>query len=195
MKNPLFRKTALVAAFAAALAGCTHQVGPDAKDAGLKGETTVEQVFDGGPRQYSTRISARALKANEAYRASGRLTIDGDVPDNVSIQVDNGKLVVNGHLGKGDKISVDQPVATHNENYPDFCYGYDFMKGKFAYSYKFTGCDHTVVDGLKYNDGEPAVTVTKSAAAGVEIRTPGVIVVNGRQWENPNQMRAAAPRR
>ncbi|MBI1214750.1 MAG: hypothetical protein GC185_02900 [Alphaproteobacteria bacterium] len=198
MKHSFFRKSALVLAFAAAaggMAGCSNQIGPQAKTADLHGTTATEQVFNGGPQQYTTRISASALKADQSYRATGRLTIDGSVPDNVSIHVTDGKLTVNGDLGKGDRIDVSQPIATHNENYPDFCYGYDFMAGKFNYSYKFTGCDHTVVDGLKYNDSEAAVTVTGHVGADVKISTPGAVVVHGQQIGNPGQMKIAAPRR
>lgn len=194
MKIPgFFRKTGLVLAFTAALAGCgPSAIGPKAETPDLRGETTLAEVFNGGPRQYMTRISGAALHEKESYAASGRLEIDGDVPAHVSITVRDGKLVVNGNVGDGARIDVSQPIATHNERYPDFCYGYDFMAGKFKYSYKFTGCDHTVVDGLRYDDPDPAVSITGSAGQDVRITTPGRIVVNGRQMQNSRQL-APAP--
>ena len=140
-----------------------------------------------------TRISGTALQEKGSYTAEGRLEIDGDVPAHVTISVRNGELLVEGDVGEGARLDVTQPVATHNERYPDFCYGYDFMAGKFKYSYKFTGCDHTVVDGLLYDDADPAVEVTGKTAQDVSISTNGSIVVNGQQVANSRQL-APAPR-
>lgn len=186
-----FKKTGLILAFAAALAGCGKTIGPKAETPDLRGETSITQVFNGGPQGNMTRISGAALQAKESYQASGKIIIEGDVPAKSSIDVDAGKLLVTGNVGDGASIHVSQPIKTHNENYPDFCYGYDFMAGKFKYSYKFSGCDHTVVDGLKYNDAEAAVEIKGNIGKDVKISTPGKIIVNGQQLANKHQMAPA----
>ena len=130
-------KSGLALAFAAALAGCgPSAIGPKAETPDLKGETTLTEVFNGGPQQYLTRIEASALQEKGSYTADGRLEIEGNIPSHVSITVRDGELLVNGNVGDDVKLHVTQPIQTHNENYPDFCYGYDFMAGSFKYSFK-----------------------------------------------------------
>ncbi len=192
MKKGLFAKGALVLAFAAALAGCSSNIGPNASDASLKGETTMTEVFKGGPVGPATQLNAGALKAGGSYEASGKLTIVGNVPDNVSITVNGGKLDVQGNLGNKARIEVSEPVATHTEMQTGYCYGYDFASGKFEYSYKMTPrCEVTVTDGLAYNDPAPAVNVAGGIGTDVHINTNGPIAVQGRAISNPNQMAPA----
>lgn len=195
MKKGLFAKGALILAFTAALAGCGgQQIGPGAKDPNLAGETTITQVFNGGPAGNSTHISGAALKAGESYEASGRLTIDGSIPDKAKVTVNDGKLVVNGDVGNSVRITVSQPIKTHTEYHTGYCFGYDYASGKFEYSYKMTPrCESTVTDGLTYNDPEAAVNIKGGIGLKTSIDTPGVIVVQGRAISNPNQM-APAPR-
>lgn len=193
MKKGLLAKGALCLAFAAALTGCGSQgIGPNASDPSLKGETTITQVFNGGGAGPATQLDAAALKTGQSYSATGQLTIKGNVPDDVSITVDNGKLVVQGSLGNKDRIEVNEPVKTHTEMSSGYCYGYDFMSGKFEYSYKFTpSCENTVTDGLRYKDAGPAVNVSGGIGTDVRINTNGPIVVGGATLQNPNQMRPA----
>jgi hypothetical protein len=193
MKKGLLAKGALLLAFAAALTGCGSQIGPNAKDASLRGETSQTQVFNGGPMGNDTHIQGSALKAGESYDATGRLTIEGSIPDKASITVD-GKLIVTGDVGNGVNITVNQPIRTHTEYHTGYCYGYDYSSGKFEYSYKMTPrCSSTVTDGLEYNDSEAAVNIKGHFGTNTDIRTPGPIVVQGHTLSNPNQM-APAPR-
>lgn len=192
MKGGMFRKMGLVLAFAAALAGCGQAIGPGADTPDLQGQTTLTQVFNGGPQQPSTTIRAEALKANESYHARGQLTIEGSVPAGVRINVEDGKLVVNGDVGNGARIDVSQPTTTHNETYTGYCYGYTF-RGKFEYGFS-AFCTRTVVDGLTYNDSAPAVAVRGTIGTDVRIATPGSITVNGREIANPGRIMPVAPR-
>jgi hypothetical protein len=186
-------KAALACVFAGALAGCGEKIGEGA-DPDLRGTTSLSQVFNGGPLQSDTRISATALKEKKSYHASGKLTIDGDIPEKASITVNDGKLVINGNVGDGVKLHVSQPIKTHTEYTTGWCYGYDYSSGRYEYSFKMTPrCSQTVTDGLVYDDPEPAVEIKGGAGKGVTISTPGAIVVNGREINNPGRM-SPAPR-
>ncbi len=192
MKAGMFRKMGLVLAFAAALAGCGQAIGPGADTPDLQGQTTLTQVFNGGPQQPSTTIRAEALKANENYHAKGQLTIEGSVPAGAHINVESGKLVVTGDIGNGARIDVSQPTTTHSETYAGYCYAYSF-RGKFEYGFS-AFCSRTIVDGLTYNDAAPAVTVKGTLGTDVRISTPGSITVNGREIANPGRIMPVAPR-
>lgn len=190
MKAGMFRKMGLVLAFAAALAGCGQAIGPGADTPDLQGQTTLTQVFNGGPQQPSTTIRAEALKANENYHAKGQLTIEGSVPAGAHINVESGKLVVTGDIGNGARIDVSQPTTTHSETYTGYCYAYSF-RGKFEYGFS-AFCSRTIVDGLTYNDTAPAVTVKGTLGTDVRISTPGSITVNGREIANPGRIMPVA---
>lgn len=188
MTERLLGRLALACVFAGALAGCGEKIGEGA-DPGLRGTTSLSQVFNGGPLQNDTRISAHALKPKKSYHASGRLTIDGDIPEKASITVNDGKLVVNGSVGDGVSLRVSQPVKTHTEYKTGWCYGYDYSSGHFEYSYKMTPrCSETVTDGLVYDDAAPAVEIKGGAGKDVTISTPGAIVINGREIDNPGRI-------
>lgn len=192
MTSKLLKAVALASIFAFT-AGCNSRIGPDASTDELKGETEKAEIFLGGPMQNRTEIYASALEENESYTADGELIINGDVPNGVGLQIDNGKLQVNGSVGKNVHINVQVPVVSHTEtrHYSGWCYGYDFAAGKFKYSYKFNNrCSETkeFIDGLKYNDPSPAVKITGQAGADTQITTYGKIVIGNQQTKNPNQI-------
>lgn len=189
-----FSRLLLLTPFFLAAAGCSKEIG--SKD--LKGEVTMEQVFTGGPVQTHTRLPASLLHEGNVYTAQGKLTVMGDIPPKVRLIVRSGELVVRGDIGAEAVIEVEQPVASHTitRKYSGYCYGYDFMKGKYTYSYKFGDrCTETktVIDGLKYDDPDPAVEVTGRIGNSVQIKTYGRIVSNGASVRNPGQL-VPAPR-
>jgi len=182
MRLPFARAFATVAA-AALLAGCdNNDIGPTADREELKGDIRNEVVFTGGPEQTHTTLSARFLEAGKHYRVQGKLTIDGDIPEKTSISVQNGELVVNGSVGAGSRLNVDVPVVTHTNSWtgPGYCYGLGF-DGKMGFRFS-NFCHHseTVLDGLKYNDPDAAITVTGRTAENVTFSTHGAVSVRGR---------------
>lgn len=160
------------------LAGCLDHdnIGSSAKDPALKGVTTDELVFSGGDIRGKTVIPASALKEGWRYTSSGRLVINGDVPSNIHLSIDSGKLVVNGNLGENVSIAVNEPLLTHTEDRsPCYRYGYDFLSQKFEFSWKYHGCEETVVDGPKYDaDREPRVTIRGRVPESSHIKALGV---------------------
>lgn len=196
LQNNFFKKVSpFIVAFAsvAVLGGCGgDRIGPEAKDDTLKGSTTQEAVFNGGPVQNHTTLSAQFLKAKETYNFEGKLSLKGDIADNVTLKIKNGKLAVDGNVGNGVKIVVDMPMASHTETkkYSGYCYGYDFMSGKYEYSYKFNNrCSktETIIDGFLYNDSEPAVSINGTVGKDVSINTYGKVEINGKPAYNQNQ--------
>ncbi len=182
MRLPFARVFATVAAAALLTACDNNDIGPTADKEALKGDTQTEVVFTGGPEQPHTTLSARFLEAGKHYRVEGKLTINGDIPEKTTISVRNGELVVNGNVGAGSKLNVDVPVVTHTDSWtgPGYCYGLGF-DGKIGFRYS-AFCNHseTVLDGLKYNDPDAAITVTGRAADDVKFSTHGAVSIRGR---------------
>lgn len=182
MRLPFARVFATVAAAALLTACDNNDIGPTADKEALKGDTQTEVVFTGGPEQPHTTLSARFLEAGKHYRVEGKLTINGDIPEKTTISVRNGELVVNGNVGAGSKLNVDVPVVTHTNSWtgPGYCYGLGF-DGKIGFRYS-AFCNHseTILDGLKYDDPDAAITVTGRAADDVKFSTHGAVSVRGR---------------
>lgn len=180
MKNKYHLVFATVAA-AALLTGCdtrNYDIGPGAERDELKGSVRHEQVFTGGPQQPHTTLSARFLEAGRSYRVQGALTIEGDVPEKTSITVYNGELTVNGRVGDGARLQANIPLVTHTESYrgPGYCMKFN---GQFGYS-NFCRHTKTIVDGLKYDDPDPAIRISGSMGENVRLVTDGAISVRGR---------------
>jgi len=182
MRLPFARAFASVAV-AALLTGCdNNDIGPSADREQLKGETRNEVVFTGGPEQPHTTLSARFLEAGRHYSANGKLTINGDIPEKTTISVHNGELVINGNVGAGSRLNVGVPVVTHTNSWtgPGYCYRLGF-NGKMGFGFS-NFCNHseTVVDGLRYNDPDAAITVTGRVASDVTAFTHGAVSIGGR---------------
>jgi hypothetical protein len=178
-------------------------IGPEASEAALGGQTAREQIFPGGPVQNSTRISASALKSGEKYFFNGKLTIDGNLPPNVTLNIRDGKLVLNGNAGAGDVINVTQPTVvvgattvtggTHPEKYPCWNNAPGPSQDKpsdysYHYGYRQDGCTKDVPNAptttggheeLKYKDADPAVRITGVVAPDARIKTNGGKVATG----------------
>lgn len=172
-------------------------IGPGSPDAALGGVTTREAIFPGGPVQNSTRIKASALKSGEKYAFYGKLTIDGDLPPKVTLNVINGKLVLNGNAGAGSVIKVQQPSdivggqtvssGTHPEKYPCWNNAPGPSQDKpsdysYHYGYRPDGCTKDVPNApkvvggheeLRYKDTDPAVKITGTAASDAQITANG----------------------
>lgn len=178
MKRRLALAFATVAT-TALLTGCgPNDVGPAAEKDELKGDIRTEVVFTGGPEQPHTTLSANFLEAGKHYRAEGKLTINGDVPEETTISVQNGELVINGSVGAGSRLNVGVPIVTHRQSYSSICLQYNAAL-KMSISQPCTKYK-TVVDGLKYDDPDPAITVTGRAGEDVTYSTHGAVRVRGR---------------
>ncbi|MFN7112918.1 MAG: hypothetical protein ACK4PK_00995 [Alphaproteobacteria bacterium] len=184
-----FKKLALGGALSAAavlLTGCdtrNYDIGPTAERDELKGSVRQEQVFTGGPVQTHTTLRADFLEAGRSYRVTGALTIEGDIPEKISLTVHQGELTVNGKVGKDASLRVNVPLVTRTETSrgPGYCYR---ISGGYGYS-NFCRKTKTIVDGLKYDDPDPAIRITGSIGDNVRLSTDGAIEVRGRHVQPP----------
>lgn len=168
-------------AAAALLTGCdmrNNDIGPTAERDELKGSTLQEQVFTGGPQQAHTTLSARFLKSGQRYYAQGSLTIEGDIPEKTSITVKNGELTVKGDVGKEARLDAIIPLVTHTKHWRGPGYCYRPLKGSFGYS-SFCSHSKTIVDGMKYDDADPAIRVTGRTHETAKLSSAGAIEVRG----------------
>lgn len=185
LRKPSYLMAAFATAAALTLSGCSSD-GPKATELGggasaldLKGSFSTAQVFKGGrPDAEVVTISASALQASQNYEFiadnnEGALILDGNVPAGVTLTVQNARLTVNGNLGDNVSLNVNEPVKTHQEAV--YC-------GLYCHDTK------TVVDGLRYNDLSPAVTITGTTGAGVNVVANAGIVINGKNIPNKNQL-------
>jgi hypothetical protein len=174
-----FRRAFATVATAALLTGCgPEDIGPKAEKDELKGDIKTEQVFTGGPLQTHTTLSARFLEAGESYAVEGKLTINGDIPEKTSITVHNGELVVNGSVGNESRLTAEVPLVTHRQSYSSVCTQYNAAL-KMTMTLPCTKYK-TVIDGLRYDDPDPAITITGRTGEDVSLRTQGGINVRGR---------------
>lgn len=167
------------------IAANTQAVGPASQDPALQGISTRQAIFPGGPLQYLTVLDGSALKPGGVYHFTGKLTINGDLPENVTLNVD-GKLVVNGNVASGDQLSVKQPENTRTEKYDcwNWAYGPSLSQpnnNSYHYGSRDNACERQIPDGLKYkNDPDPAIHVTGTAANNAGLHTNGgKIAVDG----------------
>jgi hypothetical protein len=168
------------------LTGCdmrNYDIGPTAERDELKGSTRQEQVFTGGPEQTHTTLRASFLESGRSYRVTGALTIEGDIPEKASVTVYNGELTVNGKVGKDASLHVRVPLVTHRESSrgPGYCMKFN---GQFGYS-NFCRHTKTIVDGLKYDDPDPAIRITGTTGENVRLSTDGAIDVRGQNVQTP----------
>ncbi|MDP2205306.1 MAG: hypothetical protein Q8K65_03270 [Alphaproteobacteria bacterium] len=185
MKRALKIAFATVAA-TALLTGCdsrNYNIGHGAERDELKGSVRQEQVFTGGPEQTHTTLRASFLESGRSYRVTGALTIEGDIPEKASIIVYNGELTVNGKVGNDASLRVNVPLVTHTKTSrgPGYCYK---MNGSYGYS-NFCRKTKTIVDGLKYDDPDPAIRITGTTGENVRLSTDGAIEVRGRNVQPP----------
>jgi hypothetical protein len=170
-----------VACAAALLTGCgkTHDIGAEAENPDLKGEVIYEEVFTGAPDMPHTRLSAQFLKTGQSYRVNGALTIDGNLPERVRLTVHNGELTINGNVGAQAHIEVRVPLVTHRQSYSATCMMYNAAL-KTSTPYPCTRYK-TVVDGLRYDDPDPAIRVTGNLGRKATFETDGAVHVRARQ--------------
>lgn len=177
--TPFFRRAFATVATAALLTGCgPEDIGPKADKDTLKGDIQTEQVFTGGPMQMHTTLSARFLEAGESYNVEGKLTINGNIPEKTSITVHNGELVVNGSVGNESRLTAYVPIVTHQERYTSLCTQYNAAL-KMTMTLPCTKYK-TITDGLRYDDPDPAITITGRTGEGVSLNTKGGVNVRGR---------------
>ena len=133
----------------------------------------VTQIFKGGAVvQPVCTVQADTLKPKTKYTFSdGLLVVNGDVPRNVKIVVERGKLYINGNVGEGSELSADVPEVWGVGSYPSVCYSL-LLDAPYP-------CVQTtrVFEGRLYKeDNDPAVIVDGYANKGVVIQSNRDIV-------------------
>src|SRR5690606_16402895 len=76
------------------------------------GQSSYSQVFNGAAAQKICTVDGTELLPNTRYSFEGGLVINGEVPANVVIVANNGKLVVNGNVSDSAKLVGKVPVET-----------------------------------------------------------------------------------
>jgi hypothetical protein len=174
MSNKL--KAGLLTAFigaSALLGGCAPggPIGAANSAPELKGQTVAEEIAP-GMNIRSTTIDASALKANGFYRVSGKLTVNGNLPDGVRIDSNGGPIVVNGDLGHKTTLRALIPVDVHKEYKPNFwC--------------KAADVSDVIVGVTAALDSDNS---TAGRVAGVELATS-----ESKCWKPVSELRYAAP--
>ena len=156
------------------LAGCAQAIGPEAGAGPLRGETSLTYVFKGDAQLLPrTRISGAHLEEGGNYRARGLLVIEGDVPPHSSLTVNDGKLVVTGHVARNTRITVMQDVVRFDE----------FRNVPCNAPLETATCQEEVeVVRRKFSDGDPAVDIRGDLGTDAKIITNGAVLVSGRPF-------------
>ncbi len=163
----------------ALLGGCSMQaIGPEAAVAALRGDTSMTYVFKDEPKlRPHTRISAAMLRPHLTYRAEGVLIVEGNLPDGVILNIDNGKLVVTGNTGDNVQLTVTQPVESFPEYQDIPCDGPPTVNV----------CHEKVtITRRSFSGGDPAIDIKGISGDNLRIWTTGTVRVNGRELKNPN---------
>ncbi len=194
---PALRKTAAITATSlslAFLAACgqpANKLGNDARDPALRGDVAAEQVFTGGPvNTPHTTIDGAALRAGQRYVIDGALTINGNVPERTTIEVNNGRLAITGDVGAQSRIDVQLPIVTHDETTMmlipmTMSCGQNCTTTTMIMS----PVTSTIIDGLKYPaDTRPAVTIGGVVGADTTISSNGRTVAAG--WDATLKIKA-----
>lgn len=174
----MFRTLAILCA-ATLLGGCSmNALGPDAVVPGLRGDTSMTYVFrDDAKLRPHTRISAAMLRAHQTYRAQGVLIVEGSLPDGVTLDITDGKLVVTGNAGSDIRITVTQPI----EHFPEW---QDVPCGGIGAA---DACHKKVtVTRRRFDGSDPAVDIKGTAGGNLRIWASGTVRINGREVPNPN---------
>lgn len=169
--------TPLLVCFALSACGQNAILGENSEDPNLRGHTTITELFNGATTKGThLTIEGSKLEPDTRYTYNGNVTINGDFPAKSRLDVQHGKIVVNGNVGDSAKLSTDLPIDTHRESYG--CIQYNIILKMPMPS----TCWKTVVDGLTFpNDNDPAITVNGHVGdnaklfsnAGITIKSAG----------------------
>lgn len=165
-KSALF-KTALLTMTFSALAACSEGIGADAETQELRGDISSAPLVDGATNVDVVTLNASALRSGESYKMSqGVLVINGDVPAKTKINVGMGRIIVNGNVGTGAKVSAWMPEDTHSETYTCMMYNAALKMSTASV------CSRTVRDNLTFaSDPTSGVIVSGNVAADATIQS------------------------
>ena len=140
-----------------ALTGCARKIGSPDSEPELKGTVIEETLARSGAHIKRVHLDGKNLQPGKSYKFNDvSLTIDGDIPEGVSIRGDGGQLMVTGNVGDDADLEVEVPYYSHQEKYtyPGF-----IMVGKVMVPTTMTGYK-TIVDSLQppYNK-DPTIVV------------------------------------
>ncbi len=142
------------------LSACGTDLCPDKPTEDAIGYTSNAKIFNGSTKHGKVcTVSAHKLQEDESYRLrEGLLYINGDLPNDVSLTVDSGKIVVNGNLGLNNSLKAKAPIKTHTERESYVCMQYNaaLKMSTLSTCYKSV----TIFDGYAYpNDHDPSIII------------------------------------
>ncbi len=110
-----FKKAVVTGLMALTLAGCSSplQIGGTEAQGPLQGQQTTATLQHSGAEVTRVTIPGSALKSGMSYTFNNvSVTVKGDLPPKVTIDGNNGQLLVTGNAGRNDNFSVTVPENT-----------------------------------------------------------------------------------
>ncbi len=121
-------------------------------------------------------------KIQYIFNQTGKLVIDGGLPDNVNIQIKRGKIEIHGDMGHNSKARAILPYKTTTNSYPSIC-----TRVSSSGELKPYPCtkEETVFDRFTYDtDYAPAVHVLGSIFTHSAIDTNAGVQIDGNACSN-----------
>lgn len=172
-------KFGVVAVFASVVSGCCGQqdIGTLAEDPNLRGELQTVPLTENAPNVVKAVVKGSALKSGSSYRMKeGILVIEGNIPPNTSVAVDNGRIEVTGNVGDKVELLAHMPERTHSESYTYT----DMMPAGDGMVIPITQIKtHYVPDGLKYKSDDKGIDIHGSVGKDVKIESNAGVHVSG----------------
>lgn len=130
-------------------------------------------VFDGSDTTHRVlTINSNRLQEGEAYHFSnGLLIVDGDIPARVTLNVDHGKLFVNGSIGEKSDVKVNVPQ--------NFDIQHDVVYGPMGVPPIIV---NTAIpkDFIYPQDKDPGIVVTGNVSKGAVVESNARAIVAGK---------------
>tara|TARA_R110002126_G_scaffold13118_3_gene56782 strand:+ start:304837 stop:305493 length:657 start_codon:yes stop_codon:yes gene_type:complete len=152
------------------MSACNTELCSDEPDDASIGRTAHAEIFKGAAQNGKVcHVDAYKLEADEDYSLDrGLLYIRGNLPNDISVSVKSGKIVVDGNLGQNNKLSADVPIDTHTETESSICLLYNAsLKMNLPTTCHTT---KTYIDGYTYpNDRDPSIIINGHANTGTTL--------------------------
>lgn len=154
------------------LAACgDKELCPDSDKKEPIGYASVSQVFNGASDNGKMcAVNAHKLKEGKSYSLKeGILYVHGNLPDNVWLSVDNGKIIIDGDTGLKNRLSAAAPIKTRTVSEKYTCVLYNpALKMSLP-----TTCSKNVTyfDGYTFaQDTDPSIIINGTAKTGTVLK-------------------------
>ncbi|MBU0800263.1 MAG: hypothetical protein KKA05_04595 [Alphaproteobacteria bacterium] len=145
-------------------------------DSGI-GQSSYSQVFNGAAEQKICTVDGTELQPDTNYIFEGGLIINGEVPANVSIVANNGKLIVNGNVNDSTELVAEVPVETSTYT----------TSSRIGMGPMHSTSTHTRFEGYTYeSDTGPSLIINGDVQSGAFLFSNHGIHVTGKLGDKVN---------